>query len=384
MHRFLPGIVGTGAGRALVLALLLALALTQGCAKKAPPEDPHYWGAPSVSLTEDPGTFVAHMRPAGQEMTSWQDLAPTLRKSLAYVNGKSPLAVAIERPDLTLTYGDMARTLRRLLELLPSLDKQPKLLLENFTWVPIGEGIMYSGYYEPWLTASRTFKPGYHPLYRRPPDMQQVRAKRKGKGYYTRKEIDGDGVLKGKGLELAWVKDIVDVFYLQIQGSGRLLFDDGTSIYVNYDGQNGHKYISSGKIMRRKGLLARGDIFEQRQWFKANPDRVWEILQENPSYVFFRFGTRGALGAIGAVVEEWKSLATSRSRIPLGAVVAYGVNIPDETHERIPLRGLGFAQDVGGAIKNNRIDIFCGGDARANYVASHLDAKGPAWVLLAR
>ena len=87
---------------------------------------------------------------------------------------------------------------------------------------------------------------------------------------------------------------------------------------------------------------------------------------------------------MGQVVDDWLSLATDRKYIPLGAVVAYGVNAPDPDYGTIPLRGIGFAQDVGGAIKRNRIDIFCGGGERANYVASHLDAHGPAWVLVAR
>ena len=115
-----------------------------------------------------------------------------------------------------------------------------------------------------------------------------------------------------------------------------------------------------------------------------NPQRVREILNENPSYVFFRYGSRGPTGAMGHVVDEWLSLAVDRSYIPLGAVVAFGVNVPDEKYGSLPLRGIGFAQDVGGAIKQRRIDLFCGGSERANYVASHLDAPGPAWVLVAR
>jgi membrane-bound lytic murein transglycosylase A len=136
--------------------------------------------------------------------------------------------------------------------------------------------------------------------------------------------------------------------------------------------------------MREKGLLERGDIYEQREWFRKNPGRVREILNDNPSYVFFRPGDRGPVGAMGHEVDAWLSIATSRNHIPLGAVVAYGVNVPDQRHGRAPLRGIGFAQDVGGAIKGNRIDIFCGSDERADYVASHLDAKGPAWVLAAK
>ena len=171
--------------------------------------------------------------------------------------------------------------------MLPQLDADPTLLLQRFRWVAVPGGISYSGYYEPAVRASRTRKPGYeHPIYKRPPDLSRVRARR-GR-YYDRRTIETRGVLAGKDLELAWAADPVDVFFLEIQGSGRLIFDDGTQAFVNYDGQNGHKYKSSGRIMREKGLLKRGDIFEQREWFKNNPDRVWEILLENPSYAVQR------------------------------------------------------------------------------------------------
>lgn len=330
---------------------------------------------------ESPEFFAQRLAPRNQELTSWTDLAPSLRKSLVYVKSKPVGAVAVSRPGLRVTWGELRRTLEELRAMLPQLDADPTLLLQRFRWVAVPGGISYSGYYEPVVRASRTRKPGYeHPIYKRPPDLSRVRARR-GR-YYDRRTIETKGVLAGKDLELAWAADPVDVFFLEIQGSGRLIFDDGTQAFVNYDGQNGHKYKSSGRIMREKGLLKRGDIFEQREWFKNNPDRVWEILLENPSYVFFKFGGRGPTGAMGQVVDGWVSLATDRNYIPLGAVVAYGVNAPDQTYGTVPLRGIGLAQDVGGAIKSRRIDIFCGGDERANYVASHLDAKGPAWVLL--
>ena len=357
------------------------LLLAAGCTKQPAPPVPQVPPPDPVSM-ESPDVFVRNLRPEGQELSSWKELAPTLRKSLNYVNTKDPQALAIDRPGLRMTWGQMAHTLRTLQILLPLLDVQPELFLERFKWVAVPGGIKYSGYYEPRVPASRTYKPGYHPLYSKPPELASYRSK--GRLYHSRKAIDGEGKLKGRGLELAWAKDIVDVFFLQIQGSGRLVFDDGTEAYVNYDGQNGHKYKSSGKIMAGKKLLREGHIFEQRQWFKDNPHRVWEILQDNPSYVFFKFGHRGPTGAMGQVVDGWMSLATDRTFIPLGSVVAYGVNAPDQQKGVIPLRGIGFSQDVGGAIKQNRIDIFCGGDERAEYVASHLDNSGPAWVLVAR
>ncbi|MDR2820876.1 MAG: MltA domain-containing protein [Desulfovibrio sp.] len=325
---------------------------------------------------------MTHLAPYNQHLKSWKDMEPTVRKSMRYVSGKPADSVVLARSGLTLTWGDLARALARLQTLLPQLDADPALFLQNFRWVAIPGGIDYSGYYEPVVRASRTRKPGFtQAIYRCPPEIKNSRRKRH---YYDRRAIEEKQVIAGRGLELAWAADPVDTFFLEIQGSGRLVFEDGSQVYVNYDCQNGHKYKSSGRIMREKGLLKRGDIYEQREWFKNNPDRVREILNDNPSYVFFRFGDNGPTGAMGYQVDDWLSLATNRDHIPLGAVLAYGVNIPDEKYGKAPLRGIGFAQDVGGAIKGRRIDIFCGSDAHANYVASHLDAKGPAWILLAK
>ena len=313
-------------------------------------------------------------------MHSFRELGPSIDKSIQYVRHKPQKGITIDRPGLTVTWGEMYTTLLRLKKLLPNLDANPGLFSQQFRWVPVTQGINYSGYYSPVVQASKTPKKGYqHPIYRRPPDLSSHKGK-----YYTRKEIEEDGKLANKGLELAWAKDPVDVFFLEIQGSGCLLLDDGSTVCINYDGQNGHKYKSSGRIMREKGLLKRGDIFEQRQWLKDHPDRVDEILHENPSFVFFKLEGSGPTGAMGFIVDDWKSLATDRHFIPLGSIVAYGVNIPDQKLGSRPLRGIGFAQDVGGAIKKNRIDIYCGSDQYANYVASFLDAKGPAWILLAK
>lgn len=367
--------------------LLLALTLLCACAGKSSDvrvEAPRWRPLGPAVTAEAPQEFVRWLDPRNQDLTSWREMAPTVRKSLRYVKSKPQGALAVNRPGLKLTWGEMRRTLERLDALLPRLDAEPGLFLANFTWKAVPNGIDYSGYYEPYVRASRTPKPGYpQAIYKLPPDLAAVKRRNRGR-YYDRRTIEEKQVLAGKGLELAWAADPVDVFFLEIQGSGRLIFDDGTQAFVNYAGQNGHKYKSSGRIMREKGLLKEGHIFEQREWFKNNPQRVDEILHENPSYVFFRFGNRGPTGAMGQVVDDWLSLATDRKYIPLGAVVAYGVNAPDPDFGTIPLRGIGFAQDVGGAIKRNRIDIFCGGGDRANYVASHLDAHGPAWVLVAR
>lgn len=205
-----------------------------------------------MAVEESAEFFLAHLAPANQDLVSWKDMAPTVRKSLLYVSAKPASGVAVRRPGLTVTWGELARTLRRLQELLPRLDADPGLLARNFRWVAVPDGIAYSGYYEPRVAASRTRKPGYEqPIYAVPPDLARVRARR-GR-YHDRRTIEEGQVLAGRGLELAWAADPVDVFFLEIQGSGRLVFDDGTEAFINYAGQNGHKYKSSGRIMREKG-----------------------------------------------------------------------------------------------------------------------------------
>ncbi|MCR5563685.1 MAG: MltA domain-containing protein [Desulfovibrio sp.] len=389
MHRTSPSSQASGKqknksfGRAVLswaLVGLLTLPLV-ACSAKKPEPQLEFPVGPAVSLQEGPDYFVQNLHSASQGMRSWSELAVSVNKSLRYVKTKPASGTAIRRPGLHVTWGELRNTLERLQQIIPRLDKEPGLLLANFKWVKVPNGIKYSGYYSPEVKASLTPKKGYEQaIYRLPPEIPAGKHKK----FADRRTIEEKQILANRGLELAWAKDPVDVFFLEIQGSGCLLLEDGRKICVNYAGQNGHKYKSSGRIMREKGLLKRGDIFEQRQWFKDNPDRVREILNDNPSYVFFKLGGNGPTGAMGAIVDDWRTLATDRSFIPLGSIVAYGVNIPDPSKGQVPLRGIGFAQDVGGAIKRNRIDIYCGSNDRANYVASFLDAKGPAWILLAK
>jgi membrane-bound lytic murein transglycosylase A len=242
---------------------------------------------------------------------------------------------------------------------------------------------MYTGYYEPVIPVSRMRTPEFsQPVYSTPKDLAAGKRRAK-KRYHDRAAIDKGGVLQGKGLEMAWM-DPAEAFFLQVQGSGRLHFDDGGEAYVNYAAQNRHKYVSIARIMREQGLLEEGKsgMSAIKAWLRSHPERQEEIFMHNQSYVFFRWGIKPK-GAMGYAVHPWVSLAVSRSCIPLGAVVAYGVNLPEEGGSQ-PLRGIGLAQDVGGAIKGQRIDIFCGEGSRAEHIAGRLDAQGEAWVLLAK
>ncbi len=335
-----------------------------------------------VHRKESAQEFLDQLTPAKQNMHSWNELTPTLQKSLSYVKAKNQEAFAIKRPDLTLTWGQLRQSLEELLQILPQIDTNPDLLLEHFTWIQIEEGIKFTGYYEPLVLASRTPKPGYHPIYKRPPELTEYR--RKKIKYHSREAIDSDKILAERGLELAWAKSIVDIYYMQIQGSGKLLFEDGSTSYINYAAQNGHKYTISGKTMKDMGLITRGNVLEQRKWFLENPSRISEILNTNPSYVFFSQGKGGMRGATGRILDPLRSLASDRRFIPLGAIVAYGLNMPHILLEKTPMRGLAFTQDVGGAIKGNRCDIFMGGGPVAEFTASLLHDHGIAWVLVSK
>ena len=337
---------------------------------------------PAVALDETAETFVANIQPQNQELDSWKELGPSIRKSLRYVKTRPQDGHAVNRPGLKVTWAELKATLEALHDLLPELDNNPRLLAEKFKWVPVRGGIKYSAYYEPTIRASRTKEGVFtQAIYARPPELT-AHLKRHGR-YYTRKQIDGPRqILAGKNLELAWA-DPIDVYFLHIQGHGKLVFDDGTTAYLNYAGQNRHDYRASGRLIRKHGFkLYSGDIIEQKQWFRDHPDEMHTIFFDNPSYVFFRYSTRGAVGAINQSVDDYLSLAVDRKYLPLGGIIAYAVNSPDPDLGTFPLRGIGFAQDTGGAIKRDRIDLYCGSGTRAEYISSNLDAKGPAWLLL--
>ena len=191
-------------------------------------------------------------------------------------------------------------------------------------------------------------------------------------------------------MELAWVEDPVDIFMLQIQGSGRLRFEDGSVRSVLYDGQNGHKYVALGRVMVDRGLLKREEVsmFSIREWLAAHPDQVTDLLDTNPSYVFFKLGkpgTSGSKGSMGRRITPWVSVATDQSVLPNGLLTLMNVTLPDEGGEHsVPFNALTLPQDTGGAIKRNRVDLFCGNGETATHTASYLDNRGAVFLLLPR
>ena len=267
----------------------------------------------------------------------------------------------------------------------------PGFFFYRFDWAKVADGRAFAtGYYEPEIEGSRVPLPGYTPIYRMPSDL--VRCTKPdgttGRGridqtgtcvlYFTRAEIE-DGVLAGKGLELAWAKDPVDLFFLEIQGSGRLRFPDGTVMRIGYAGQNGREYVAIGRLLRERGILPPGGANMQaiRDWIRANPEQGRALMRENLSYIFFRELTGpGPLGALNVPVTPRATVAADPNFVPLGAPIFLRM----DRHEA---SGIWVAQDTGGAIKGpNRFDTFWGAGPEAVAIAGGMSASGEALILL--
>jgi membrane-bound lytic murein transglycosylase A len=235
----------------------------------------------------------------------------------------------------------------------------------------------FTGYYETELDGSRRPNAVYTvPLYRAPVPAVT----------YTRAEIDA-GALKGRGLELIWLKDPVDSFMLQIQGSGLVKLPDGKKIRIGYAGNNSQDFVPVARLMIQAGLIPKnqGSMQSVRDWLRANPVQAELWMQKNPRYIFFRelAGDSAALsgpsGAMGVTLTPTRSMAIDPGFLPLGAPVWLDTRAPDGR----PLQRLMVAQDVGSAIKGPiRGDLFWGTGEPALEFAGRMKNPGRYYVLL--
>jgi membrane-bound lytic murein transglycosylase A len=237
-----------------------------------------------------------------------------------------------------------------------------------------GADMLFTGYYEPQLRGSLTPDDVFrYPLYALPPDQSA----------YSRAEIE-DGALVGQGLEIAWVDDPVDLFFLQVQGSGRISLPDGRVIRVGYAGANGLPYTSIGQELVRRGVYTADQVSAEviRNWARRNPDEGRDLMRMNESYVFFREvsevpADQGPLGAMNRSVTAMRTIAVDPAFVPLGAPVWI------EKDGAEPLRRLMVAQDTGSAIKGaQRADIFFGTGLAAGIRAGRIKDGGRMIALL--
>ena len=388
--------------RAVAAAFGVTLTLS-GCAAGGPPVD---GVAPDAApFTELPGWSADHLAEA----------LPALRRDCARLTtlpadqrlGGGSLAAASAGQAVLWTQPCAA-----LANVPDGDDLAARRYLEAwFTPHQLGDGMtstgLFTGYYEP-LVAGATVQGGPFqvPLLARPDDLvrlppirpngRPVVVRRLPDGrtvpYYTRAQIAA-GALDDQDLAIIWLRSRTDLFFLQLQGSGRIVTPSGVTVRVAYDGQNGQPYVPIGRLLTERGQLAADDVSMQsiRAWLAAHPAQADALLDENPDYVFFRqvpqdastgAATGGPPGALGVPLTPGRSIAVDRAVVPLGAPVFIATDDP-LTHA--PWRRLTVAQDLGTDINGAaRADIFYGSGAAAEAAAGHMHAGGSAWVLLPR
>lgn len=268
--------------------------------------------------------------------------------------------------------------------------------------------VLFTGYYEPILEGSLVPNEKYRwPLYQKPDDLMEIDlelfhprfkgeriiARYDGSGvvpYFKREEIDGNGVLSGRGLEIAWLADAIDVFFLQIQGSGQIVLEDGARIRVNYSASNGRPYRSIGGLLVEQGIITREEmnIPRLKEYLRENPDQSEQLLNYNESYVFFRVVEEGPLGNIQVPLTAGRSIATDSRLFPKGALVYISAEKPIIDNSGaivgwVPFSRFALNQDTGGAIRGpGRVDLFWGSGEAAGIPAGHMKTEGKLYFLV--
>ncbi|MCK9491053.1 MAG: murein transglycosylase A [Sulfurimonas sp.] len=356
--------------RQITIILLSISLFFWGCSKK-----------PHIKIKELPNTYLSES--SFDDLAQWEDEnhQEALKSFVNNCNSKKAQEI----------YGLLCK------KALVATD--PKNFFESefnlYTIVPQNsedKGLL-TGYYEPTLRGSLTKEEPYiYPVYEEPTDLISVELSsiyEDLKNYRLRGRLEGNKLVPYYKREdsdkidaevICYSDSKLDIFFLEIQGSGRVELDNGENIYVGYANQNGHKYNSIGKYLIDQGEINREDMSMQnlREWLKKNPNRIDEVLNYNNSLVFFQKKSHSASGALGLVLEPMRSVAVDPNKIPLGSVLFLKSKIDDKDINRVVV-----AQDVGGAIKGTlRADMFFGSGEDARHSAGHLISPLSLWILL--
>lgn len=393
----------------LVAALLLGL---PGCALW------HDLGLPEVPLPsfledDEPPPPLAEVAPASlpplADDSDPASLLTCVRRSLRQLE-RLPPERAYPTAAGRVRVAELVRTLtlfEQILETAPEPHDWSALLRERFRFLraaPAG-GLLFTGYFQPELRAAREPSERWaHPLYEVPDDLVRtdhseqcpecehattIGRQENGRlvPYHSRAEIDGDGALRGRDLELAWVDDPIDLFFLHVQGSGLLRFEDGTAMQVGFAGSNGREYRSIGKLLVESGgvPLESASLATLRDYLRARPEERDRILFANERYVFFRPLPIGPIGSLGVPLTAGRSVAVDPGSYPLGSLVWIHSQRPGEAGAPVPLSRFACVQDAGAAIAGpGRVDVFWGAGPEAERIAGPMRAAGDMLLLLAR
>ncbi len=271
----------------------------------------------------------------------------------------------------------------------------PHRVAERFDFFPAPlnaarRDVLFTGYYQPVIDASPVETADYrYPVYREPDELRGRARKAAG---YTRRDIDVLGSLKGRGYEIAWLRDPVDRFFLHIQGSGLLRMADGREIPLNFAATNGMRYTSIGKVLIDQGRLDGESMSMQRirAWLAEFPGEREELFARNERYIFFRLDERGPLGSLGVPLTAGRSAAMDHRIYPKGALLFVETRTPvvDDDGALAGWRPVGrfvLNQDAGAAIRGPaRVDLYFGAGDSAGAQAGYMKSPGRLFLLLKR
>lgn len=342
-------------------------------------------------------------------------LEAAIEKSLRFYS-RAAGSGAFPMDDSLVTVQDLRESLIAIREILrggATGDARQALIAETFdvyqsTGLDGKNAVLYTGYFEPILEGSLIKTERFrHPVYRAPDDAIRVNLGRFGEKYaneqlvgrvkngelipyYKRVEIEDMGSLAGRDLEIAWVDDRVDLFFLHIQGSGKIRLPNGEILQIGYALKNGHPYRSVGRHLIETGRIqAQGGSHRAiKKYLREHPEELSEILNHNESYIFFRVVEQGPVGAIGEILTPGRSIATDAAVFPRGALALIQARKPVFDGEGnvkawIPFTRFAVSQDAGAAIKGaGRVDLFCGTGEEAEMLAGSLAERGALYFLV--
>jgi len=366
---------------AVVGACLTALALASGLI--GPARATH--GSATALVAVDDATA-----PPLLDDSDTESLRQAIRQSLVWLARQPPEQSIVFGPR-TLTVAEQARALRRILDLLaddPSAEVLEDRMFAEFDLLKsVGRddgAVLATGYHEPIIDASETPSAEYRvPIYGVPRDLPAPPG-----SYWTRAEIEV-GRLADLARPIAWARDPVDVFFMEIEGSGTLRLPDGRELRVGYAATNRRPYRSIGRLLIQEGKITREDMTMRvlREWLAANPRERTRVLRHNESYVFFRVLPGSPVGSLGVPLTPGRSIATDPQVFPRAALAFVRTTRPVE----IPGGLIGWksvgrfvlSQDVGGAIRGpGRVDIFWGRGPEADLAASDMKQPGELYFVV--
>jgi membrane-bound lytic murein transglycosylase A len=353
--------------------------------------------------------------PEFEDDMAYDGLQHSIRQSILYLR-KIPEGSRFRFGEETFAAAHMIKSLEHFLDFIttePSVQNLQKYIDSNYIMYSSVGGdnfgqVLFTGYYEPSLEGCLEKNDRCRfPIYSRPDDLITINLslfspRFKGETiigrysnqtvvpYYNRSEIEYGGVLEGKVTPIAWLKDPVDLFFLQIQGSGEIHMDSGTAINVHYGGTNGRPYRSIGKLLIDEGKIPRAEMSMQkiRSYLHGHPEEIERILSYNPSYVFFKIEKDGPLGSLEVKLTPGRSIALDRRFFPLSGLAFIETQKPvingnGKIGHWVNLKRFVLNQDTGGAIRGpGRADLFYGNGPYAEVAAGHMQHTGRLYFLI--